>query len=199
MSKQVLISIGREFGSGGHLIGEILSKKLDLPLYDNNLLREITTKKNLDHAELERYDELPKLPFFSRTIRGFSNSPEENIANLQFEYIKTLAGRGESFIIVGRCGEAVLRDFDCLISIFINADLEAKVDKISKEHNLSRTEAELMVKQRNSARKAYHNYYCTDKWGDSRHYDISLNSTRLGIEGSAELLEAYIRARMALM
>lgn len=199
MSKQVLISIGREFGSGGHLIGEILSKKLDLPLYDNNLLREITTKKNLDHAELERYDELPKLPFFSRTIRGFSNSPEENIANLQFEYIKTLAGSGESFIIVGRCGEAVLKDFDCLISIFINADLEAKVDKISKEHNLSRTEAELMVKQRNSARKAYHNYYCTDKWGDSRHYDISLNSTRLGIEGSAELLEAYIRARMALM
>ncbi len=199
MSKQVLISIGREFGSGGHLIGEILSKKLDLPLYDNNLLREITTKKNLDHAELERYDELPKLPFFSRTIRGFSNSPEENIANLQFEYIKTLAGSGESFIIVGRCGEAVLKDFDCLISIFINADLEAKVDKISKEHNLSRTEAELMIKQRNSARKAYHNYYCTDKWGDSRHYDISLNSTRLGIEGSAELLEAYIRARMALM
>lgn len=196
MSEQLIISIGREFGSGGHAIGEMLSQRFNLPLYDNNLLREITTGKKLDAAELERYDELPKKQFFSRKVRGFSNSPEENIAALQFSYLKKLAGEGRSFVIVGRCGETVLKEFSALVSIFVLADYICKVRRIKNKYSLSHKEAENMIRQKDMERKAYHNSYSPVKWGDSRNYDITINSSRLGVERTADILELYIRERI---
>jgi cytidylate kinase len=196
MDEQLIISIGREFGSGGHAIGEILAQRFELPLYDNNLLKEITTARDLDLDELEKYDELPKRPIFSRSVRGFSNSPEENIAALQFNYIKNLAAEGKSFVIIGRCGETVLKNFSCLVSIFVLADHASKVRRIKNKYDLTYFDAEDMLKQKDMERKSYHNSHCPIKWGDSRNYDITINSSRLGIEGTADLLEMYIRERI---
>ncbi len=196
MSEQLIISIGREFGSGGHAIGEILAEKFSLPLYDNNLLREITMAKELDLTELERYDEMPKRPLFSRSVRGYSNSPEENIAALQFDYLKSMAERGKSFVIIGRCSETVLKEFKSLISIFVLADYDCKIRRIKNKYILPHYEAELMIKQKDMARKAYHNNHSPVKWGDSRNYDITINSSRLGVEGTADMLEYYIRERI---
>ncbi len=198
MNKQVIISIGREFGSGGHAIAESLSKRFRLPVYDHNILREIAGEKKLDHKELELYDEVPKSRLLSRTVRGYSNSPEENIANMQFEFLRKLSERGTSFIVVGRCAESVLKDFPGLISIFILADSEAKIERIRKIGGLSRASAQAAIYNHDRSRKTYHNYYCVGKWGDSRNYDICVNSTKLGIEGTADMLEAYIRRRMEL-
>lgn len=195
MGKQLIISVGREFGSGGHVIAEQLAKKFELPLYDYNLLREITIEKNLDINELEKYDELPKKTLFSRTIRGYSNSPEENIANMQFEYLEKKAAQGASFVVVGRCSETILKQYEGLISIFILADMEAKIERIAEIYGISNLEAEVLIKRRDKARKAYHNYYCTGKWGDSRNYDISMNSTKLGVNRTVEMLVDYIKAR----
>lgn len=196
MSEQLIISIGREFGSGGHAIGEMLAERFSLPLYDNNLLREITMARELDLTELERYDELPKKRLFSRSVRGYSNSPEENIAALQFDYLKSMAGEGKSFVIIGRCAETVLKEFPCLISVFVLADYDCKVRRIKNKYNLSHYEAEVMIKQKDFARKAYHNNHSPFKWGDSRNYDITINSSRLGLEGTADMLEHYIKERI---
>lgn len=196
MGKQLIISVGREFGSGGHAIAEQLAKRFELPLYDYNLLREITIEKNLDIKELEKYDELPKKPLFSRTIRGYSNSPEENIANMQFEYLEKKAEQGASFVVVGRCAETILKQYKGLVSIFILADMEAKIERIAEIYGVSDLEAEVLIKRRDKARKSYHNYYCTGKWGDSRNYDISMNSSKLGIDRTIELLVDYIKARV---
>lgn len=201
MSEQLLISVGREFGSGGHEIAEKLAEKFGLPLYDRNLLREVVAEKNLDLGkteleELERYDELTRNPWFSRTIRGYSNSPEENIASMQFEYLQRRAKQGESFVVVGRCAETVLNGYKGLVSIYILADMEAKLERVERMNGVSRLEAEVMIKRTDKERKSYHNYYCVHKWGDSRNYDICMNSSRLGISGTADVLEDYIRARM---
>ncbi len=196
MPQQLIISIGREYGSGGHEIAEELAERFGLHFYDKNLLKEIATEKNVDVNRLEKYDELPRS--VSRKVRGFSNSPEENIANMQFEYLRKMAENGKSFVIVGRCSETVLRDYSCMISIFILADLSYKIDRISSQQGISKEKAEILINRQNKKRKDYHNYYCLKKWGHSQNYDISINSSRLGIERTANILAGYIQERMSI-
>lgn len=196
MAKQLIISISREYASGGRFIAENLAKRFDLPLYDSNLLHEIAESKNRKADKLLKYDETPKNRFLSRSVRGFNNSLEENIARMQFDYLREKAEKGDSFVVLGRCAETVLEDFEGLVSVFVLADKDFKVERVMEAHNISRTGAELLVERQNRARKSYHNYYCTGKWGDSRNYDISINSCKLGLERTIDILEEYIKERM---
>ncbi len=195
MSEQIIISIGREYGSGGHVIAEQLAERFNLAMYDVNILREIAVENNLDTALLEKYDEVPKKRFISRNVRGYSNSPEENIANIQFEYLRKKAKKGESFIVVGRCSEAILKEYKGLITIFILADRDVKINRVSSIRHMTEAEAEATMNRHDKKRKEYHNYYCTGKWGDSRNYDISINSSKLGIDKTVDYLENYIKER----
>ncbi|WP_321002307.1 cytidylate kinase-like family protein [Eisenbergiella porci] len=196
MGKQLIISVGREFGSGGHVIAEELARRFELPLYDNNLLEHIAEEKEISHESLKKYDERPKNRLFSRTVRGYSNSMQENLANMQFDYLKKKAAAGESFVIVGRCSETILKGFDGLVTIFVLGDPDVKAERIRKVYGVSEEEARRMMKREDWNRKSYHNYYCKGKWGDSRNYDFSINSSRLGIEKTVDMLENCIRARM---
>ena len=197
--KQVIISIGREFGSAGHEIAERIAEKLQIPLYDYNLLREIAGEKNVNVASLEPYDEVPKKGFGSRTVRGYSNSPHENIAYMQFNYLKKKASEGASFVVVGRCSEEALKEYKGLITIFILGDKEQKIERIAKLHNLSDKQAWEMIVEQDKKRKNYHNYFCEGKWGDSRNYDFSVNSSKLGLDDTVEMLEDYINRRIQKM
>lgn len=198
-NKQIIISLGREFGSCGHIIAEELSKRFNLPLYDSNILKEIAELKNIDVKELEKYDEIPKNKFFSRSVNGYSNSPEENIAQIQFDYIRKKAAGGESFIIVGRCSEEILKEYKCLTTIFILGDMDKKIEHVSEKFGLSPREAEAMIIKNNKKRKTYHNHYCKGKWGDSRNYELSINAGRIGIDASTDIIEKYIREKMKLL
>lgn len=195
-SKQLIIAVSREFGSGGHCIAEELARRFALPLYDRNILEEIADEKNVDSRNLEKYDELPKNHLFSRTVRGFSNSPEEQIANMQFDFLRKKAEEGASFVIVGRCAETILKGNPGLITIFVLGDMDAKIKRIAGLHLISRAEAERMIWRHDRKRKAYHNHYCEMKWGDSRNYDLCINSNKLGIERTTDTLKQYIRERM---
>lgn len=196
MEKQLIISVGREFGSGGHKIAEELSSRFCIPLYDQNLLERIAAEKNVGHETLKKYDEKPKNKLLSRTVKGYSNSPQEHIANMQFEFLQKQAKKGESFVVVGRCSETKLKDFDGLVSLFILGDIEEKVKRVCRIYQLSEEEARELMKREDWKRKSYHNYYCKGKWGDSRNYDLSVNSSKLGIGGTVNLLETYIKERM---
>lgn len=190
--KQLIIAVSREYGSGGHDISKKLSEIYDLPLYDNNILTEIAQKMNLDPDRVKKYDESFKNVFFSRTVKGYTNSPEEIIAEMQFKYLKEKADNGESFIIVGRCAETVLKDYDCLVTAFILGDMEDKIQRTARKENLSLEEAEKAVKKNNRKRKLYHNSHSNVRWGDSRNYDLCINSSRLGIDGTVQLICDYI-------
>ena len=199
MDKQLIISVGREFGSGGHVIAEALAQRFSLPLYDNNLLDHIAEEMNVSRDTLAKYDEKPKNIIFSRTIRGYSNSPQENVAHIQFNFLKKMADEGKSFVVVGRCSETILKGCPGLISIFVLGDRDVKKDRVKEIYHLSCEEARRKMETEDVRRKMYHNYYCKGKWGDSRNYDLSVNSSKLGIDATVDLLEHYINQRAAQM
>ncbi|MEE1304284.1 MAG: cytidylate kinase-like family protein [Agathobacter sp.] len=197
MDKQFIVAIGREFGSGGHEIGKQLAAKLGVNFYDRNLLDHMWDGLDIDADEFEKYDEKSKTPFLTRRVRGHSSSIEDNLAHLQFEFIKEKANSGESFVIVGRCAEAVLRNHPGLISVFIMADEPFKLKRIEEKFDLSPRKAENKMVRHDYNRKKYHNTYSQFKWGDSRGYDICMNSARLDIEGTVESLYRYVQDRRA--
>ena len=192
MEKQLIISIGREVGSGGHEIAEILAKHYNIPLLDKNILEGIAEKKNVDAADLKEIDKKFVFPLINRNVRGFSSSIQENVYLLQFEYLQEKAKAGESFVIVGRCGEDVLKEYDSLVSVFVLGDKEVKKERIMQKYNKNEFMAERLMREKDTERKRYHNSFCEGKWGDSRNYDISVNSSVLGIEETAELLIDFI-------
>lgn len=196
MKKQVIISIGREYGSGGHFIAEILGERFGIPVYGHNLLDEIAKERNVPVEELRQYDELPKKRLLSRTIKGFSNSPEENIAHLQFDYLKKMADEGKSFIVVGRCAEHVLREFPAMVSVFVLGDRKTKAKRICEIRKMDEVEALVTMNRHDKNRKAYHNHYCMGKWGDSRCYELCINSSKLGLDKTADMIEAYVKERV---
>ncbi|MBQ3514016.1 MAG: cytidylate kinase-like family protein [Lachnospiraceae bacterium] len=195
MSSQLIISIGREFGSGGHEIAQKLADYYHIPLLDHNLLDEIAAEKQLDVKNFHGLDEKKKKIGLSRTVRGFSSSPEENLSLLQFDYLRKKAAKGESFVIVGRCSEDVLKDYEGLISIFILGDKKVKVKRVMELYDLSEYYAEKFLTEKDMKRKRYHNSFCEGKWGDSRNYDLSINSSKLGIEDTITMLIQYIDMR----
>ena len=198
MSSQFIISIGREFGSAGHEIAQKLAEYYNIPLLDHNLLDEIALEKNVDADKLKHHDEIIRKPGLYRTVKGFSSHPEDNVAFLQFDYLRKKAEKGDSFVIVGRCSEDILKDYNGLISIFILGDMESKVERIKKLYELSDFQARKLIKEKDMKRKLYHNSYCEGKWGDSRNYDISINSSKAGLDNTLKLLIDYIDIRRNL-
>ena len=195
MDNQLIISVGREFGSGGHVIAEALSQRFGIKLYDNNLLLGIAEKHGGNLESITKFDETPKLKMLSRTVRGYNNSPEDIVTQMQFDFMKEKAQEGESFVIVGRCAETVLKGHPALISIFVLGDADKKIERVTEKYGLSQKEAKSLIKTTDKKRKSYHNYHCDLHWGDSRLYDISINSSRLGIDGTVDVLEQYINKR----
>lgn len=197
MNHQTIIVIGREFGSGGREIATGLARRFGLPLYDKSILEQVALSQGVAPEILERYDEKPRNIFTSRSVKGFSNSPEENVAQMQFDYLRRKAEEGESFVVLGRCAEEVLKDCPGLVSIFVLADIGFKKARTMAHDNTPEDLALELMAHRDRKRKYYHNQYCRGKWGDSRNYDLCINSARLGISGTIDLLEQYIRARQA--
>jgi cytidylate kinase len=196
MEKQLIIAVSREYGSGGRQIAKALAERFGIGYYDRNMLDEIANEKEANANRLKKFDEVPKRSFLYRTVRGVSNSPEEIIANIQFEYLCKKAESGESFVVVGRCAEEVLAKYPGLVRLFVLADAECKVKRISESRKMGEDEARGAMYRHDKKRKAYHNYYCTNKWGDSRGYDLTVNSSRLGVEKTVDFLEHYIRMRI---
>lgn len=192
MTSQLIISIGREFGSAGHEIAEQLAKHYNIDLLDHNLLDEIAVEKEVDPESLKSHDEKKKNKLFHRTVKGFSSSPEENVSLLQFEYLRKKASNGDSFVVVGRCSESVLKEYDCMISIFVLGDRAVKRERIMELYNMNEAMADRFMTEKDMKRKRYHNSYCQGKWGDSRNYDISINSSTLGVEKTTKLLVEFI-------
>lgn len=198
MDKQLIISVGREFGSGGHVVAAGLAKHFGLPLLDSNILAEIAKEKNTDAEYLQKYDESARSLLFSRTVNGYSNSPEDVVAHMQFDYLRARADAGESFVVIGRCADYFLRNNAGLVRIFILGDIDAKIKRTAEREGVSEEKARSLMEHNDKRRRTYHNTHCEGKWGDSRSYDITINSSRLGIEGTTDLLIKYVEARTAL-
>ena len=194
MKDQIIITMGREHGRGGHYIADMIARELGIKLYDKDSIESEIVSEGYSEELIRRMDEKPVNFFASRRIGRFSNSLEVNVAEKTFDMIRAKAASGESFLLIGRCGEQVLKDDPHRVSLFIGGDPHAKLCRVMEKKGLSAEEAIEEIRTVDHQRKAYHNYYCEMKWGDARAYDLTVKSDVLGMEGTAEMLIRYIRA-----
>ncbi len=192
--KQILIALGREFGSGGHIVAQKLAEYYNIPLYNKELLEEMAKDGHYSREMLERLDEKPvNLTFFPVPIAGNTISLEQDVAIKQFAFLRKKANEEKkSFVIVGRCGEEILRDNPNLVSVFILGDQESKKKRVMEREGLNEKAALAKMKKIDKMRKTYHNFYCENKWGDSRSYDICIKTGRIDAEAAADMIIKYI-------
>lgn len=188
MSKQMIIAIGREFGSGGHEIAKRVAAHYDIPLYDRELISKVAEHGMISASVVATYDEKPTSMFFYVVPgEGSALSMEQEIAYRTFQYLQRQAQR-ESFVVVGRCANDLLKEYDALFSVFVRGDRESKMRRVMERHHLNEKDALMRMKRTDRLRRNYHNFYCEGKWGDSREYDLCINSSKLGIDGCASVV-----------
>lgn len=196
MDKQIIISVGREFGSGGHEIAGGLAKHYDIPLYDKEIFDHVAEKGSINPDVAKFYDEKPLNPIFYPVSMDGSYLPlEQTVTNHIFDFIRQKGDRErQSFVIVGRCAEYVLRDNPNMVSIFILGDIESKKARVMEKYDLDEKTALNRMKKEDKVRKTYHNFYADGKWGDSRSYDLCINSSTLGIEQTLQTIISFVDA-----
>ena len=195
MKEQIIITIGRESGSGGHAIAKKIADAMGISCYDKKRLVEGTAKLGgLNRSYVKKLDEKPAgFPFTGR-IGGYEESPESNVARMTFDYIRQIAASGESCVIVGRCADSVLAGNPNVLRVFVVGEEEDKNRRLAGIRQIPLEEADEERKETDRFRRAYHNYYSKTKWGDSRAYDLIVNSSKLGIAGTAEYIKKFAEA-----
>ena len=196
MSKQFMVTIARQFGSGGHIIASDLAEKLGVDLYDENLISAAIKASKSDTEALREDEEKPRNKWVSRTYHNYKTSVSDIVAERQFLFMKHLAEQGESFVVVGRCSENVLADYPGLISIYVTADEDAKVSRIMQLYEKTEPDARKMILKMDRSREEYHNSHFKNTWGKASNYDLIVNSSRLGLEKTSEFLYEYIKLRI---
>lgn len=204
MNNKTVITIGRQFGSGGREIGEKLAKDLGINCYDKELLAMAAKDSGLCEELFENHDEKPTNSFLYSLVMdtyslGYTSSYSDMPLNhkvflAQFDTIKKLADR-EPCVIIGRCADYALEDNPYAITVYIKADLSARVKRIMEKYELSENKAAELIQKQDKSRASYYNYYSSKKWGDGKSYDLCLDSAKLGIEGSVELIKNFIEIR----
>ena len=188
----VIITIGRQFGSGGRRIAAEIGSRLGIPVYDNALLAEAAAESGYSPDIFKKRDEKRHLFSLSRLF----SSLESNAANymsdnelfqIQSEAIRNIASKG-SCIIVGRCADYVLRDFDNVFKVFVTCPYEQRLNRVMGRMGVDRATAEIITEKKEKNRARYYNYYSFGKWGDAGQYDLCIDSSLLGIEGTANLI-----------
>ena len=194
-----VITIGRELGSGGKHIGEIMAQALGVSLYDNRLITIAAQESGINPALFEKADEVANKGLGTSVVRAIT-SPFQSVGNF---YDNTLINEAlckvqtdvinqkaetESCIIVGRCADYILRNHPRHLNIFVRANYDDRVKFICDRDNLTPAKARQLIDKTDNQRSEYHDFYCETNWGDSRAYDICVNSSLLGLEGTAQFL-----------
>lgn len=202
MEKKTVITIGREFGSGGREIGEKLAKTLGIPFYDKELISLAAKESGMSKEIFEAVDEqATNSLLYSMVVGAYAlgsrvstiseMSLNDKLFLIQSNIIKKIAQRG-ACVIVGRCADYVLRESPQCLNVFIYGEMPQKIERIEKLYQLPAKKAEEIIIKSDKRRKSYYNYYTGLKWGRVENYDLCLNSSTLGTDGCAELLSKLI-------
>lgn len=198
MEKKFVITIGRQLGAGGRALAEELGRRLGVPVYNRELIQEAARQSGLNSELFEKADEhesnLTPLgtgiwSYGSMSTQGYINN--DTLFAIQSQTIESLADRG-SCIIVGRCADYVLRERENVLNVFVTASLEDRVARLCRLCDKGEKECRQMIATTERKRSSYYNYYTFKTWGAAESYDLCLNSSKLGIEGCADIVEMYI-------
>ena len=192
----MVITVGRQYGSGGREIGTMLANRLGLNYYDDLLLKKAAEESGLCEELLRSFDERPKSflysialdPYaFSMSHMGARGSLEQQVYLATYETIKKLADSGPC-VLIGRCADYALKDRSDVINLFITAPLEARVKRVAMRNGISESEAKERIRKTDKSRASYYNFYSGKDWGDAKSYDLCIDSNLLGVEGTVTLL-----------
>lgn len=197
-----IITIGRQLGSGGRSVGHQLAEHYGISLYDKSLINLAAEQSGISKQVFSQADEKVSRSFLRSLIPGRgmtilgSNSPlsQDELFKVQSDVIQNITEK-ESCIILGRCADYILRNHPRLISIFLTADMDDRLKRLSESDNIPLEKALPMLEQGDKKRASYYNYYTGGAWGVASTYHLSLNTSRLGIEGTTQFLIRYIDAR----
>lgn len=205
MSNNLVITIGRECGSSGRKIGHLLAEKLGVKCYDKELLTRAAKESGLCEEIFQSHDEKPTRSFLYSLVMdsyatGYGSSSymdmplNHRVFLAQFDAIKKLADE-ESCVIVGRCADYALEEHENTISVFIGADEDKKIKELMERHSVSASKAKEIMAKTDKQRASYYNYYSSKHWGSSKSYDLCINSSVLGVEGTADLILAFAKMK----
>lgn len=197
-----IITIGRQYGSGGREIGEKLAKQLNIPFYDKELLSRAAKESGFCQEMIENHDERPTSSFLYNLVMdtysfGYNSSSfvdmpiSHKIFLAQFDTIKKIADEG-ACVIVGRCADYALAEYPNCVHIFIHADEPHRIKRIMERYHMTEAKARDSINKKDKQRQSYYNYYSSKKWGRADSYDLCINSSVLGVEGTVKLIIQYV-------
>ena len=207
MSKKLIITIARQYGSGGREIGEKLATMLNIPIYDKELITEAAGKSDLHVDVAKKADEaaansllytlaMGSNVFGSAMAFGYKMPVNVKLFILQSDIIREYAAKG-SCIFIGRCADYVLRDEANILSLFIHGDLDHRRERVAARHpEVKSTQIIDIINKTDKRRASYYNFYTGNKWGKFDHYDLMVNSSTLGIDGTASLIADMAKKMM---
>ena len=193
----MIITIGRQYGSGGREIGEKLAERLHYSYYDTLILEKAAQESGISREIIERYDEQLKDKWITDLALGSGANNTDNLplslraALSQFEAIRKIGQKG-SAVIVGRCADYVLRAQDDVLSVFVHADKADRAARVAMRNQISIEEARKRIKNTDKHRAAYYNCYTEKTWGSADSYPLSIDSGRFGIDGAVDFLEGGV-------
>lgn len=201
-AQPLIITVGRQFGSGGRGVAKILAQKYGIPLYDKELINRVSRETGLCNEVLAGCDECTNNYPNSSLLGGWSLSTlfsttnrdmlsGDSLFSMQSETIKRIASEG-GCVIVGRIADYVLRNYKPLVSVFITANMEDRVQRIMEYEKIDAQQAATLVKKADKMRASYYNFYSEKTWGSADSYHLCINTSVVGIEGAANLISQYI-------
>ena len=207
MDKNIVITIARQYGSGGRTVGKMLSEKLGVHYYDKELMKLASEDSGINEALFANADETVKSTRLFKVAHSVYHGelipPEsddfvstQNLFNYQAKVIKRLAEE-ESCVIVGRCADFVLKDYDNVLSVFIHAPHEYCMQQAALKHSMSPKDLERYIIKTDKHRAEYYKYYTGREWTDARNYDLCLDSSKLGYDRCVQEIISYINVRFS--
>ncbi len=199
-----IVTVGRQYGSGGREVAKKLAKIMNVSFYDKELLAEASKESGICQEVMETYDEKQEKRSFFSMMSGFGRMDpasvylemplNHKIFLAQFDTIRKIADQG-SCVIVGRCADYVLRDHENVLNVFVKASMEERVKRITRLYDLDPMKAEETIRKADKQRATYYNYYATGTWGDVANYHLCVDTGVLGIEGAVELIRRAVELR----
>ena len=191
-----IITIGRQYGSGGRYIARELAKRLDIKFYDNEILAKAAEKSGLCLEYLKENDE-KKDSIFAYMGIGNSNhlTASQKVSLAQFQAIRDIADSDESCVIVGRCASYVLRDRDNIINVFINAPIEERIARAVNYYGLKPEKAQSVIHKMDKNRESYYSFFTDQKWGKAENYDLCINS-QIGIQETVDIIVELLKKKI---
>ena len=204
MTTKTIITLGRQFGSGGRAVGKKLAEDLGIPYYDKEILSRAAKESGICESLFENHDEKPTNSFLYSLVMdtysagyaamGMEMPMSQKVFLAQFDTIKKIADEGPC-IMVGRCADYALEDYDNVVNVFIYADMEARIRRVARIYDITDAKAKDIIIKTDKKRASYYNYYTNKTWGDAKSYDLCLNSAKLGVGGTAKAIMDYVNLR----